>query len=380
MYFYVDESGQTGLNLFDESQPFLYYGVLRSKLNLDLLAEKDLRPLRKKLGVDRLHAAELGNGRLVEIADDLHKIKKKYDLRFDFHVVAKADHAAISFFDQVFDQGMNPAVPWSAYWTPLRYVLLIKIASLFDENTLKKSWEARISTNDKRANQLLTEVCETLLSRASSIPDVRSREIINDSLSWAINNIGAISYNAHSKKDTLQISPNLIGFQSVMHRIAYRLEKEKCTAKKVIVDRQSQFNAAQEWIANFYHKVRDVPWVTGIDLPEMDLTHMPTVPISCTAGTDSAGLELVDIYIWVFKRHMEKKSLANELAPLINGQLHRGSYDEISINALMNRWGQWFQDLPEPSGKDFEKIKKFIAKQEEKRKMYVQSQPDTNHQ
>ncbi|WP_166370308.1 hypothetical protein [Psychromonas sp. SA13A] len=38
MCFYVDESGQTGLELFDENQPSLYYGVLRSKVNIDVLA------------------------------------------------------------------------------------------------------------------------------------------------------------------------------------------------------------------------------------------------------------------------------------------------------------------------------------------------------
>ena len=37
MYFYIDESGQTGLELFDDNQPFLYYGVLSSKFNLDEL-------------------------------------------------------------------------------------------------------------------------------------------------------------------------------------------------------------------------------------------------------------------------------------------------------------------------------------------------------
>jgi len=373
VHFYVDESGQTGLNLFDESQPFLYYGVLRSKLNLDVLAEKDLKPLRRKLGVDRLHAAELGNGRLVEIVNDLNKIKKKYNLGFDFCRVAKVDHALISFFDQVFDQGMNPAVPWDAYWTPLRYVLLIKVAYIFDEDTLKKAWQARITANDSKATELLIEVCETILSRVSAIPDARSREILTDSLSWAINNAEAISYNVDTKKDTLQISPNLVGFQSVMHGIASRLEKAKCKAKKVVVDRQSQFNAAQEWIANFYHEARKVPWTIGPGLPEMNLTHMPTVPISCTSGTDSAGLELVDIYIWVFKRHVENKTLANELAPIINDQLHRGSYDEISINALMNRWGKWFQDLPEPSEEQLGKAREMIAQQEKQRKRCINS-------
>lgn len=39
MFFYVDESGHTGPNLFDENQPILYYGVLSSKINLDAAAE-----------------------------------------------------------------------------------------------------------------------------------------------------------------------------------------------------------------------------------------------------------------------------------------------------------------------------------------------------
>jgi hypothetical protein len=71
MYFHVDESGHTGTNLFDEDQPILYYGVLSSKFNIDNQAEKELSVLRKRLGVQRLHASELGNGGLVQIVDGL---------------------------------------------------------------------------------------------------------------------------------------------------------------------------------------------------------------------------------------------------------------------------------------------------------------------
>ncbi len=35
MHFYVDETGQTGRNLFDKTQPVLSYGVLSSDANLD---------------------------------------------------------------------------------------------------------------------------------------------------------------------------------------------------------------------------------------------------------------------------------------------------------------------------------------------------------
>jgi hypothetical protein len=39
MHFYVDESGHTGPNLFDAEQPLLYYGVLSSRVNVDVVAK-----------------------------------------------------------------------------------------------------------------------------------------------------------------------------------------------------------------------------------------------------------------------------------------------------------------------------------------------------
>ena len=149
MHFYIDEGGHTGPNLFDPAQPMLYYGVLSSKVNVDVLAEERLKRPRTQLGVARLHAAELGNGRLVQIVRELCELQLKLDLRFDIYRVAKPDHAIISFFDQVFDQGMNPAVTWTGYWTPLRYILLGKLASLFDERLAELAWEARLELNDE---------------------------------------------------------------------------------------------------------------------------------------------------------------------------------------------------------------------------------------
>lgn len=375
MYFYVDESGQTGLELFDENQPFLYYGVLSSKVNLDLLTLPSIKKLRKKLGVDRLHAAELGNGKLVDIVDDIEALRKKYDIKFDLCRIAKADHALICFFDQTFDQGVNPAVPWSSYWTPLKYVLLIKTAYLFDEDMLKDAWQARITVKNEVAEELLISVCKRVLERVSILPDARSIQVITDAMNWVINNPSSISYNASSKKDKLQISPNLIGFQSVMHGIAKRLEKSKSHAQKVVVDRQSQFNKAQEWIAQLYQNGRDLeePLEFGIGLPTMDLKHMPAVPIECTPGTESPGLEIVDLYIWVFKRHIENKELATPLYKLIKKQLHKGMYDEVSINALMKRWGQWFSELPEPTGDQLVKARELIALEEKRRAKFITS-------
>lgn len=71
MHFYVNETGHTGPNLFDRTQPVLSYGVLSSPVDLDKVAEPELAALRKKLGVVRLHAAELGMHRLDDLVDTL---------------------------------------------------------------------------------------------------------------------------------------------------------------------------------------------------------------------------------------------------------------------------------------------------------------------
>jgi hypothetical protein len=371
LYFYIDESGHTGANLFDENQPILYYGVLSSKINLDAAAEDKVIAIRKKLSVDRLHAAELGNGKLVTIVKDIEALKKRYDLRFDIYRVAKVDHALISFFDQVFDQGINPAVPWLSYWTPIRYVLLIKLSSLFDEELLKKAWAARINIKTDEANVALTSICNTLLTRVGNLPDERSQKVLTDALTWAAENPNSIYYNIKKKKDLLDITPNLIGFQSVMGGIANRLLKNGKKASKIVVDQQTQFNKAQIKLSEFYSKNRNTPLVSGPGLPEIDYSGMPEVPIACTSGMESVGLEIVDLYLWIFKRHMEGKELSPELFPIIKGQLQRGRTDEISIQAIESRWSKWFQNLPDPTIEQYEKGQGMLKMDEERRQAAV---------
>ena len=297
MFFYVDESGHTGSELFDATQPVLYYGVISSDLNLDLLAEQWLAPLRKRLGVDRLHAAQLGVGRLATISDELVAIQKKFSLRFDLYQVNKPDHAIICFFDQVFDQAMNPAVNWFSYWTPLRYIILLKLASLFEEDDARLAWSARIDTDKNSANKKLITVCRTIGKRVNQLPDRRSRQLIKDALEWTSQNPSAIQYSVDKHEDIKAISPNIIGFQLVMHGIAKRIIKRGKRASKIIVDRQSEFNKAQKTLSDFFAAVSGMEGATGPGMPKVSFAGMPKTPIEFAAGTDSAGLELVDVYL-----------------------------------------------------------------------------------
>lgn len=367
MYFYVDESGHTGPNLFDPNQPMLYYGVLSSKVNIDFLAEEGLKRLRRQAQMPRLHANELGNGGLIPLIEGLVSLQRRLDFRFDLYRVAKPDHAIICFFDQVFDHGNNPAITWSGYWTPIRYVLLLKLASLFDEELAKRAWDARIEIDDAKAESSLVSVCVDLRYRVEELPDARSRQLISDVLTWAEKNPSAIYYNTKSKKDRLQITPNVIGFQSVMHGIASRLTKQRKKAAAIIVDKQSQFNKAQKSLSEYFAAMSGMPAVNGPGLPAIDFRGMPKTPISFSSGASSAGLELVDVHLWVFKRLMEKKELAPELYALVKPHIHRGRTDEISLNALAARWERWFEELPNPTEEQIAKGRELMAIDEERR-------------
>ena len=194
MYCYVDESGNTGLELFDLDQPFLYYGLLTSPTDLDKSAQHALPEVRRRLNVTRLHANELGVGRLTTIAGRLTRFSRKNDLRFSLLKVSKQDHAIITFFDQVFDSGMNEAIGWTHYFTPLRYVLLLKVAFLFDDVLARQAWAARRERNPANCARMLTQLCRTLLERVSTLPDARSRELISGALTWAAERPTEISY------------------------------------------------------------------------------------------------------------------------------------------------------------------------------------------
>jgi hypothetical protein len=367
MYFFVDESGNTGANLFDADQPVLYYGVLSSQLNIDNLASEAMQELRAMLGVKRLHAVELGMDKLVTIAKGLIFLQKHLNLYFDLNAVHKLDHACLCFFDQVFDQGINPAVPWTAYWTPLRYMLLWKVAMLFDRETLNKAWNARIQEKDELATKEFIDVCGTLLSRLGHVPDERSRVIITDALTWALENPSAIGYNTRDKIESYWITPNLIGFQHVMQDIAYRIKKEDAKFPVIVVDQQSQFNKTQRSLAEFYADASGQKYDIGTGLPEVDFTGMPTTPIIFRSGVDSIGLELVDIYLWLFKCLFEGKEIATELHPLLIQQIQDGMYNEISLHAIAERWTEWFQNLPEPTSEQWETGKQVVALDEQRR-------------
>lgn len=347
MYFYVDESGNTGAKLFDLNQPTLYYGVLVARDDLVVSAERRVDAIRKLLGVDRLHANQLGQGRLVQVAHELRQLQADFELQFDVFRVNKSDHAVIQFFDQVFDSGMNSAVAWASYWTVRRYFILLDLAVLFDEPLRRTAWEARLDLDSARSDQTLTRLCKTLLKRMGRIKHEGTRRIIRRALQSAAERPSDISYNVRARDQTKQVSPNIIGFQFVMQNIAARTLNSGVPASKIIVDRQGEFNGAQRVLSEFYAKAADIKFDEVPGVMDVSFEGMPQSPIIFSPGDEDCGLEIADIYLWLFKLFFERKPIAAELQPLIDAQLGVGNTDELSLDGIRRRVARTFDERPQ---------------------------------
>ena len=149
--------------------------------------------------------------------------------------------------------------------------------------------------------------------------------------------------------------------------IALRTQSVSRPARSIIVDQQNEFNLAQQFIADIYRRLRaadKVEYPPG--MPNFDWSLMPDIEIEFRSGDQSAGLEMVDIYLWVMKRFEEGRELPDELLSLLHGQRHRGVRDEVSLYGINRRWS-FLLDLPEPDENVESSVHQFFNRAEERR-------------
>lgn len=375
MFFHIDESGNTGNNLFDENQLRLSYGLISSVTNVDALCAAEHNAILAIIDDDLIHANILGIGGLVKIAPLLIKIQKKMKFDFDYYFIEKRDYALVIFFDAVFDAGLNDAVKWDTYWTPLRYLLIQKLSVLFDEELLRESW--RLSTV-KRVDDCEDDIVSLLWKvkrRAEDAPlDARSKELIIDALDFGIRKPLSLDFGHPDQKI---ISPNAVGFQFVVAAIARRTRKKRRkSVSSIIVDRQNQFNKAQiethdnlsriaEGIKNSSEQDKAMylknPLYTGFSPEEVSHKGLTDKELTISKSTDSIGLQIVDVYLWIANKLISGVNLPSELMELWQLFQHRSSIDGISMSGMARRFKNFEKNLPKLN--DLTEEQRILAKE-----------------
>ncbi len=75
----------------------------------------------------------------------------------------------------------------------------------------------------------------------------------------------------------------------------------------------------------------------------MNMTNMPAEPLIFQSGTQSAGLELVNIYFWIFKQFMEEKELTKPFARFVYTNLKTDRTDSLSLQSVGKRMKKFFE-------------------------------------
>lgn len=80
LHIYIDETGNTGDNIFDLAQPYFINGVLISDGYFNKKYGRLIKKFAENIGVNELHGNELGLGRIEIIAEDMTRILEEEDI------------------------------------------------------------------------------------------------------------------------------------------------------------------------------------------------------------------------------------------------------------------------------------------------------------
>ena len=105
LYAYFDESGNTGYRIDDTTQPTFYECAVISSFDLNMGELCELDDIKNKLGLNRLHAAEIGMEKIESFIPIISQLALRHNLTFFISKIDKFHFAKLKLFDLIFDNG-----------------------------------------------------------------------------------------------------------------------------------------------------------------------------------------------------------------------------------------------------------------------------------
>jgi hypothetical protein len=327
-YAYTDESGNSGLKLFDSGQDTFWTGTLISYADLDTKYTRFHQELLALTGKKELHGAELGFGGIEKIAARIAVLIREKKLRFAFGCVHKPYLAATKLFDLAFDSGANPAMPTHAYGVQqLRLLNLMHFVQLLGEDDLREFWDIFAKQDPTRFGALL----EKILLRVADTPfDTRSKQILTDVLTWGSVNPEKI-LDPFGEGD----SPNFVAFCSLFGQLHTIHNESGDTIASFVHDEQNQFVPMfiKGWdlLAKFEGKSHPMSIIS--DWKKIESFDCALIEKS---SANSFGLQIVDVCMWILRRVVDNKNRPRGYCKaLFDCLVERGMIAELSFEHLV---------------------------------------------
>lgn len=368
LYAYVDETGNTGHNLFDAAQPDFFTAALITKGNFDDSYSEAAFKLTASLGVDNLHGKELGIRRIEQIAGDFLALLNKAQARFFISRVEKKYLLATKLFDSLFDSGENAGVAWHHYnLRPLRLLLAFKLALIVDEETARLFWKCILEPNERRAYEMLPGICARLHGNLLGIPDEKSREVLGEGLEWARLHPDAIQIHTDRKLSRQAHFPNLVAFANLLDGLDDLSKLYKKRVGRITHDEQTEF--AKSLAA--FHEIFSTASPDQVRWAGETYSLQKVVGSEFEVKTDdkSAGIQVTDVVLWLYSQFRKERALPEKCSAIVRYAMENGWESDFSFSGVgrmvQEKYGAIFSTPITPEQEA--QARKLIVKAEENR-------------
>lgn len=333
MFAFVDETGNTGGNIFDEAQPDFFTGALITKSNFDVLHKNTLYLLCRKHGIKTIHASVLGFGPIEKIACDLLGVLKRADARFFVSRVEKRYLVATKLYDTFFDSGENPAANWHAYNVrSLKLTLCFKVASILTEDIEREFWSMLMGSNEQQSRMKIPGICNAILKNVYLISDQRAMDIVTETLLWSRDHPEALDIHIAGRQAKNGHMPNMVAFGNLLSGLEGFSKRWNRPLRKIVHDRQSQFEGSlKEW-HRMYSNASGEPIYRPGETVVLRKVPGSTFEVSCS--DDSAGIQVADLALWLFRQFLAGKELPEGAASILDYVFKKGYQSDFSFRGV----------------------------------------------
>jgi len=338
---YTDETGNTGLNLFDPGQPFFWTGTLVTPVDLDRLDPAIHRACLERAGCKELHANQLGLTGIEKVAGKLERLLYRYRVRFLFTRVDKTHLAGTKFVDTLMDSGINEAVSNLHYGVRFhRLYLTQSIVALLSIEDRREFWDVYAKSDAKGFVRILSR----LQGRVDThIQDPRTRQLLLDAIAWALVHPEPLLEGTRSEMD----SPNVVALTLLIEMLHQLNNQHGLVIGTFIHDEQKQFG---KWLERAYDLSRNWGSSRGTSPLALitDLKEMSTFigDFRAVNSKNSFGLQLLDIALWLVKRFMDDPdAMHGKCRDMAEYIIRNGYISEFSHDAMVREVVAGFEFL-----------------------------------
>lgn len=295
-FAFIDESGNSGLHLFDSDQEMFWTGTLIAYSDIDTKYASFRKELLATVSKGELHDADLGFGGIDKIASWSSWFLREKKISFLFRRVHKPFLAATKLFDLVFDSGANMAMPTHAYAVRhLRLINLMHFVQLLDFEDLREFWSLFQAQDVAHFGVLLGRIAEKVTAMRY---DSRSSQILTDVLTWGSQHPTAI-LDPFTDGD----SPNFVAFTSLFGHLHSLHEQNGDTIGSFVNDEQNQFVSLFRQSYDVLSKVQFSD-ARPMSIMGENMKNLPSFDCSMVVkpSSGSLGLQLVDVCMWMIRR------------------------------------------------------------------------------